>query len=74
MLVGDCRQLEPLVVCKEAKDEGMNISLMERWEPVAEKLDGVVKLNLQFRMNRFGSLNIDLQDEGILFFLVKFVN
>uniref|UniRef100_A0AC35FII6 DNA replication ATP-dependent helicase/nuclease n=1 Tax=Panagrolaimus sp. PS1159 TaxID=55785 RepID=A0AC35FII6_9BILA len=51
VLVGDCRQLEPLVVCKEAKEQGMNISLMEKWEIIAEKVNGIVKLNQQYRMN-----------------------
>uniref|UniRef100_A0A914YQ13 DNA helicase n=1 Tax=Panagrolaimus superbus TaxID=310955 RepID=A0A914YQ13_9BILA len=67
VLVGDCRQLEPLVVCKEAKEQGMNISLMEKWEPIAEKGNGIVKLNQQYRMNsKICELSSEMFYDGLL--------
>lgn len=50
LLVGDPQQLPPLVVSREAKQLGMEVSLFERF--VERYPYAVVSLTTQFRMNR----------------------
>uniref|UniRef100_A0AC34RDG0 DNA replication ATP-dependent helicase/nuclease n=1 Tax=Panagrolaimus sp. JU765 TaxID=591449 RepID=A0AC34RDG0_9BILA len=67
ILVGDCRQLEPLVLCTNAKNEGMTVSLMEELAPIAEKANVLICLNEQYRMNsRICELSSSLFYDGKL--------
>lgn len=50
VLVGDCKQLTPLVVSRKAKQEGAGISTMEKLQQSHPGV--VVSLTSQYRMNR----------------------
>uniref|UniRef100_A0A0N4ZNV0 DNA replication ATP-dependent helicase/nuclease n=1 Tax=Parastrongyloides trichosuri TaxID=131310 RepID=A0A0N4ZNV0_PARTI len=49
VLVGDDKQLKPLVKCEAASEMGMNISLFEK---LFNKGKGISIINTQFRMNK----------------------
>ncbi|CAI2340965.1 unnamed protein product [Caenorhabditis sp. 36 PRJEB53466] len=50
VLVGDCKQLTPLVVSKKAKFEGAGVSTMEKLQKAHPK--AVLSLTSQYRMNK----------------------
>ncbi|EGT51512.1 hypothetical protein CAEBREN_07745 [Caenorhabditis brenneri] len=50
VLVGDCKQLTPLVVSRRAKQEGASVSTMEKLQQHHPKV--VVSLTSQYRMNK----------------------
>ncbi|KAF1765602.1 hypothetical protein GCK72_005554 [Caenorhabditis remanei] len=50
VLVGDCKQLTPLVVSRKAKQEGAEVSTMEKLQKAHSNV--VVSLTSQYRMNR----------------------
>uniref|UniRef100_A0A8R1DLD3 DNA replication ATP-dependent helicase/nuclease DNA2 n=1 Tax=Caenorhabditis japonica TaxID=281687 RepID=A0A8R1DLD3_CAEJA len=50
VLVGDCKQLTPLVVSKKAKLEGAGVSTMEKLQNAHPK--SIVSLTSQYRMNK----------------------
>lgn len=71
IIVGDHKQLGPVVPCRLAKDQGLDVSLFERL--VAMHRDSVITLTIQYRMHSsISKLPNQLFYQGILQDGVKF--